>query len=177
MAPVELNGTAHYSEELLNELLNPISGLENETTKSMYNNTHDNVQRMRELFQNLNETIYSSYMFDFATDFKNNYVDDLNSRLTYDVTRNLGHFKLLTSKLMLNLTKLGDLVNKEKAELEDLKNNTDTFHIIDLSGALTIMEAITLTINRLNHSIYVQQSRFVLSIESFFIRTNLYISK
>ena len=59
----------------------------------MYNKTVLNVLQMQEYFGELDESMYSSFLFDFFYGYKNNYIDDLNSRLAHDLARNLGHFE------------------------------------------------------------------------------------
>ena len=75
------------------EILHPISSTQNETAKALFNQTLQNVLKIQEHLKDLDKTICSSFLFDFVHNYKNNYIDDFNSRLAYDVTRNLGHFE------------------------------------------------------------------------------------
>ena len=59
----------------------------------MYNKTAWNVLGILEYFRDLDESIYSSFLFNFFHDYKNNYIDDFNSRRAHDLTKSLGHFE------------------------------------------------------------------------------------
>ena len=78
---------------MYDEILHPIYSTENETVKILFNKTVLNVLKIQESFKDLDQSIFESHLFDFIHDYKNNYVDDFNSRLAYDVTRNLRNFE------------------------------------------------------------------------------------
>ena len=92
-SPLNYGEPDDYNKQMDDEILHPISTTQNETVKSLFNKTVRNVLQIQEYFKDLDKTIYSSFLFDFSHNYKNNYIDDFNSRLAYDVTRNLGHFE------------------------------------------------------------------------------------
>ena len=103
-------GLAYYKNGWLDEILQQIYATENETLKVMYNKTAWNVLGILEYFRDLDESIYSSFLFNFFHDHKNNYIDNFNSRRAHDLTRSLGHFEVwhifhsfLSVILLLNL--------------------------------------------------------------------------
>ena len=66
---------------------------ENETVIHMVNETISNITVIVSLIESLNTTIHGSFLFNFIDDYKNNYLEDFTSRLTFDMVRKLGHFE------------------------------------------------------------------------------------
>ena len=66
---------------------------ENETVVHTMNETVLNITAILSLVDGLNTTIHNSFLFNFIDDFKNNYLEDFTSRLTFDLVRKLGHFE------------------------------------------------------------------------------------
>ena len=57
----------------------------------MHNDTLLTILQLLEEMNDINKTIYESYLFNFIYDYKDNYLEDFSSRLAHDLTRNLGH--------------------------------------------------------------------------------------
>ena len=79
-------------KQFLQDRLQKIDSEENATIKALYNDTVYNIQLIMNDIVTLNTTLYKSYLFDYVLDYKYNTIEDFYSRLTFDLTRNLGNF-------------------------------------------------------------------------------------
>ena len=81
----------HYRQRL-EHILQIIELEGNLTIKAMYNDTVSNIQMIMEDIITLNTTIYNSYFFEYVNNYAQDYTEDVYSRLTFDLTRNMRKF-------------------------------------------------------------------------------------
>ena len=68
-------------EYILKPALLWIESIENDTVKEMHNDTVLTILQLLEEMNDINKTIYESYLFNFIDDYKDNYLEDFSSRL------------------------------------------------------------------------------------------------
>ncbi len=74
-------------------VIDNIASENNDALRAALNTTAEFLSDIVTITEELNNTMYNSFLFDFFEGYKDHYVDDFISRFTYDLLRNLGHFE------------------------------------------------------------------------------------